>query len=96
MSTIGLTQSTVSIHEHIELVHKSVNAAKDAELADARTQSRARKQAHNLALLRSEQRLVEAHRLEKAIIRALEFVDARDRNGGLRGSSGSSGLPQSL
>ena len=32
LSTISRTQSVVSVHEHIDLLHKSVNAQKDAEL----------------------------------------------------------------
>jgi hypothetical protein len=80
MSTISRTQSIVSMHEHIELVHRSVNATKDAELADLRAQHKAEqdRQAHNLALLQAEQRLVEIHRLEKeAIVRAAELRENR-------------------
>eukprot|EP01043_Picozoa_sp_COSAG02_P049549 COSAG02_NODE_4986_length_4749_cov_4.965806_4_plen_437_part_00 len=80
MSTVSRTQSMVSMHEHIELLHKSVNATKNAELADLRAQHKAEqdRQAHDLALLQAEQRLVEIHRLEKeAIVRAAELREMR-------------------
>jgi hypothetical protein len=80
LSGISRTESAVSVHEHIQLLHKSVNAQKDAELADLRAQHKAAqdRQAHELALIQTEQRLAEVHRLEKeAIVRAAELREMR-------------------
>ena len=80
LSTISRTQSMVSVHEHIDLLHKSVNAQKDAELTELRAQHKAEqdRQAHSLALLEAERRLAEVHRLEKeAIVRAAELREMR-------------------
>lgn len=66
----GRTHSTISVHDHIELLHTSITAKKDAELADLRAQHKAEqdRQAHGLALLQAEQRMAEIHRLEKEAI----------------------------
>ena len=80
LSGISRTESAVSVHEHIQLLHKSVNAQKDAELADLRAQHKAAqdRQGHELALIQTEQRLAEVHRLEKeAIVRAAELREMR-------------------
>lgn len=79
-SNLSRTQSIVSVHEHIELLHRSVSAQKDAELAELRAQHKAEqdRQAHSLALIQAEQRLAEIHRLEKeAMARAAEIREMR-------------------